>query len=354
MIEQINSDDAQHVEIEDIGKARVIRLNRPRAINALTLDMIIAIRAGLREAAERADIGLVLFEGIGEKGFCAGGDVRQVRQIVMDGDLDLVMDFFNAEYGMNRMIAEFDKPIVSLLHGYVMGGGIGVGCHGSHRFAAHDAKFAMPEGAIGYFCDIGARLLLAKAERHRALMFMLRGEPHGVGDAIKLNLLDFVVDAMRFDELRRDVIAAADDEDPYEALDAIGAQFGQDEGASPNCDFADQYAKWVSAPSYAETAFVCDPDRAGLELGEVGELILKRCPATHIVSFASLDAARADPDPERLFDAEVKLALLMAGRHDFLDGVRAVLVDKDHAPKWEEPDYSANSDFQIKLAAALQ
>ncbi|MCB9992179.1 MAG: enoyl-CoA hydratase/isomerase family protein [Hyphomicrobiaceae bacterium] len=353
MIDQLAIDDERHVEVEDLGRARVIRLNRPKAINALTLDMIISIRAALRDAAERDEIGLVLIEGNGPKGFCAGGDVRQVRQIVIDGELDLAMDFFDAEYGMNRMIAEFSKPVVSLLYGYVMGGGIGLGSHGSHRFAAHDAKFAMPEGAIGYFCDVGSRLLLARAERHRALMFMLRGDPHDAGDAVRLNLADTIVDAGRFEDLRAAIIAAAEAADPWDALDALDDTFGEAIGLTPLCDFADRHAELFAPSNYSETAFVRDPERVRRELGAAGELILKRCPTTHAVSFAALDAARADPDPDRLFAAEVRLARFMAARHDFIDGVRAVLIDKDHAPVWEKPDFSASGGLDGQLRQLL-
>ena len=153
------------LHISTTGHLGRITLDRPRAINALSLEMIEGITAAL--TAWRADpaIGVVLIEGAGEKGFCSGGDVRAARALVLEGRPDEAERYFATEYRMNALIAGYPKPLVALTHGIVMGGGIGIAGHCGMRITQPGARFAMPESAIGFFADVGVNAILAKAKR---------------------------------------------------------------------------------------------------------------------------------------------------------------------------------------------
>lgn len=334
---------SEFINIKKSAGAMIIQLNRPRAINALTPDMIGAIAIALDEAEADASINLVLLEGLGEKGFCAGGDVRHVRNLILEGKQDEAFAFFKAEYGVNKRISTFPKPIVSLMHGFTMGGGIGLGCHARYRFATSTSKWAMPEGAIGYFADVGVRLLLAKAAPHRALMFLLRGDPHSVQDALDLNLCDYVVAPEILAAVRADVLAAARDSHVADALNLIAQKYHQD---ILDQDFAaDEHEKFLCQPVEELFAQLCDFDRLRAVLGDadsaqdLAKLIWSRCPTTHACSILSLAAAQKNCAIDIVFAQEFALSQLFSTRSDFIEGVCAVLVDKDHAPKWERfPD----------------
>lgn len=341
------------VMFEIDGHAGIVRLDRERAINALTPGMIQAIGTQLTAWALDDAVRMVLFEGKGARGFCAGGDVRQVRQMLLDGQRDAANAFFAAEYDVNKQIATYAKPIVSLMHGVVMGGGIGLGGHARYRFAAQSARFAMPESIIGFFPDVGARLLLAKAERHRALMHMLRGDAMGVGDAVALNLVDYVFADERQGDVRTALIGAAGAEDTGTAIEGVAARFRVAPGVHEQCDFADRHRDLVAADHYWEMPFVTYPADTIADMGEVGEMILSRCPMSQAVSVMALDAALSGMDIDGLFAQELALAEFMARRTDFAEGVRALLVDKDKNPRWTQLDFTQTDRGELAELAVL-
>ena len=184
---------SDEVLISREGAMGVITLNRPRALNALSQAMIDTIYQTL--LAWRADDGVaaVLFEGAGERAFCAGGDIRAARDLLIAGETEQALGFYEHEYRNNLLIATYAKPITAIGHGYVMGGGIGLAGHAGIRIAVEGAQYAMPESAIGLFCDIGVNARLAHVAAHRALLFEFAGLPVGVADAIALDLADLMV-----------------------------------------------------------------------------------------------------------------------------------------------------------------
>ena len=195
-----------------------ISLNRPAAINALSLGMIEGIKETLRRWSADDGIGAIVFEGIGPKGFCAGGDVRAARSLVIGGQPEQADAYFASEYEMNRMIATYAKPLVALGHGITMGGGIGIAGHCRFRFTQPGARFAMPESAIGFFGDVGVSAILAKAPLNRALLFMMSGVSVGAADALALGLADAVIAPEQVADLRADLVGAAASADPAAAI----------------------------------------------------------------------------------------------------------------------------------------
>tara|TARA_R100000365_G_scaffold1542_1_gene5220 strand:- start:13605 stop:14687 length:1083 start_codon:yes stop_codon:yes gene_type:complete len=325
------------ISISIEGGCGIIRLTRPRAINALSAEMIGAVRYALDEWDENDDVRAVLIEGEGEKGLCAGGDVRRTREMAMAGDTRPVFSFFADEYDMNGLIATYRKPIVALQHGIVMGGGIGISSHARYRIATPSSRFAMPEAAIGFFCDVGVNAILYQASEARALAFLLSGQTVGAADAIALGLTDTMVPEDALADLRGRVIDAAQAGDPDTAITALIQSESIDAGAADFCALSDSLAEIFAAPDaekiveglldWSEDG---DPGAAALYAS-----IARHCPTSLVAIVLSHRRARHKRDVRAILEDDLALARHMAMRPDFAEGVRAVLVDKDKAPKWE-------------------
>lgn len=308
------------------GNLGIIALNRPEAINALSLEMIDGITRALEQWADDDEIRLVLFEGRGPRGFCSGGDVRAVRQAVLDGEAEAADAFFAAEYRMNGIIARYAKPLVTLTHGIVMGGGIGIAGHCAFRFTTSEARFAMPEAAIGFTCDVGVNFILSKAPTHRALAFAMTGVPVGAADALALGLTDCAIDPARRDAVRAGIAAAAGATRIEAALGALMQAEMAPVGEAVLCAAADrqQGLDWTDTAAIVGTA--------GLE-PQLAQLAL-RSPTSLVAISESHHAARRMTDIIDVLAADLRLARLLCRLPDFAEGVRAVLVDKDQKPQW--------------------
>ncbi|MGV3491808.1 MAG: 3-hydroxyisobutyryl-CoA hydrolase [Devosia sp.] len=327
------------LEVFREGHLGVIALNRPEAINALSLDMIGGITRTLEQWLADNDIHAVLFEGRGPRGFCAGGDVRAVRQLVLDGRADEADAYFAAEYAMNDLIAGYAKPTVALTHGVVMGGGIGIAGHCSYRFTTPDAKFAMPEAAIGFVSDVGVNAVLAKAPLHRALLFLMSGVAVGPADALALGLADCIYDPARRETVLAAIVTAASAASPDTALTHLAQAEMIAEGDAPFAAYADahQELRW-SEP---------DAIMAGVTDGPIAAALHAGSPASLLAIHASHLAARQLATTGEVLAIDLELARLFCRRPDFAEGVRAVLVDKDRQPKWNRDDL-----FEISAAIA--
>lgn len=314
------------------GQLGVIALNRPEAINALNHSMIEAISGVLRLWEGDDRVRAVLFEGRGSRGFCAGGDVRAVREAVLRNDPDWVR-FFADEYKMNGQIATYAKPVAVIADGVVMGGGIGIAGHAQFRFTTPNARFAMPEAAIGFVCDVGVNAILKKAPRQRALLFELSGQAVGAADALALGLTDCAVDPERLGEVRASIVAAAGAANVGQALVGVMEAETIQAGDRVLCDLADRLEDELALGSAAEiVAAIAEagvaPDMAGV--------LATRSPTSQEAIFQSHLAARRAADIEAILGIDLRLARLIAGLPDFAEGVRAVLVDKDHRPIWQD------------------
>ncbi len=324
------------IKISIEGAVAILRLNRPEAINALNPEMMAAIHEKLSGWAVDDDISLVVLEGEGKRGFCAGGDVRWTRSAVLEGRAEEADGFFALEYSVNKMISTYPKPLAALTHGVVMGGGIGLAGHAKYRFTHQASRFAMPESAIGFFCDVGVQSLLAAVPRQRALMFMLSGEVVGAADAISLNLADRAVAAAEFETFRGQIIGAGNSKNAGKELeDLISA--GDNRGQEPEfCQLADAHAASFDSEDCSEVIGRLVQDaRICVKLERIVNLIQNRCPTSMWVHLLSREAACRDSKIGAVLARDLRLAHLMVRRSDFAEGVRAVLVDKDMSPCWQ-------------------
>lgn len=327
------------LEVGHEGHLGIIALNRPEAINALSGDMIGGISATLAQWRDDDAVRAVLFEGKGPRGFCAGGDVRAVRQMVLEGRAAEADAYFAAEYAMNAQIAAYPKPTVALTHGVVMGGGIGIAGHCRFRFTTLDSKWAMPEAAIGFVADVGSNFILAKAPRNRALAFLMSGVPVGPADAVALGLCDCVVDPQRLLDLKAGIAGAASAERVHDALAMLVQAEMAPAGEPLLCQAADCHAEidWDDG-----TAIV-----AALSTEPLLDRIATRSPTSLAAVMVAQDRARGHFfGLDAILRMELRLASFLVRQPDFAEGVRATLVDKDHQPRWQ-PDGLAAVDWSV-------
>ncbi|MBK8461676.1 MAG: enoyl-CoA hydratase/isomerase family protein [Nigerium sp.] len=288
------------VEVRD-GVGHLV-LNRPRAINALTPGMLTGIHETLDAWAADDAVARVELSGAGERGLCSGADVRALRDEVLSGGDYL--RFFAIEYPTNAAIKNFPKPYVAHQRGVVMGGGLGVSAHGSRRIAYPDSVFAMPETIIGFTPDVGIALYLAQAPGELGTHVALTGTPINAADAVLVGLAD--------------EIDTTEGEAPAGVL----------EGRRP----------WIDE-CYAgddPAAIVAALERSAHEAARAAASELrKRSPLSVAVSLEAIRRARSMTTIEDVLEQDLQLARTMVPASDFLEGVRAQLVDKDRNPSWQ-------------------
>lgn len=334
MIETEPAAGAIAVSVE--GHLGIIALDRPAAINALTRDMVNAVRRQLDAWRQDPAVRAVLFEGRGERGFCAGGDVRAVRQFAIDGQADEAVAFFRDEYAMNAAIAGYPKPVAVIAHGVVMGGGIGIAGHARFRFATPGVHFAMPEGAIGFVADVGVNAILALAPRPRALLFLLTGIAVDAADAVALGLTDCIVPDAQVAAVRQGIVAAAAAGDVETSLVSLMQSAGIEPGERVLCAAADALSGALDEPRIdATVAAVAGAAEADPRFAIYRDALARLCPASLAATHASHLAARHQASLDRVLATDLALADMMCRRSDFAEGVRAVLVDRDGRPNWQ-------------------
>jgi enoyl-CoA hydratase/carnithine racemase len=299
-----------------------LRLNRPAALNALNLPMIEAFGAALAGWRGEPSIQAVVLEGEG-RAFCAGGDVRAIRDHALAGEAAPIEAFFRAEYALNQAIADFPVPYVALIDGPCLGGGIGLSVHGAFRVATESAMLAMPETAIALFPDVGTTFVLPRLPGELGLFLALTGERMRGPDAVHAGFCTHFV--------------------PREKLPALSAALARD-GAAVLAGFAetlppftlaehrDAIDRCFSAASvpeiFARLAAEATP-WAEATLATLG----KMSPSSLCWSFAAVRAGASRTLPQCLA-AELSLTRPVTRHPDFAEGVRAMVVDKDRAPRW--------------------
>jgi enoyl-CoA hydratase/carnithine racemase len=305
------------------GRVGRIQLNRPKALNALDLTMVQLAHIALDDFAADPEVHAVVIEAAGDRAFCAGGDVRAIRAQGMAGEAEPIRAFFAAEYALNQAIADLPKPYVALIDGLCLGGGIGVSVHGSHRIATEHAAFAMPETAIALFPDIGATYFLPRMPGALGMYLALTGARVTGADAVHVGLATHFV--------------------PRARLPDLSAAIAKD-GVAVIAGFAEPLPPFSLAPQRAliDHAFSAASVReivAALE-DDGGEFAMATVAALRAVSPSSLHWSfqivreGATRTLAQCLAAELALVQKITRHPEFFEGVRAVVVDKDRAPKW--------------------
>jgi enoyl-CoA hydratase len=303
--------------------AGTILMNRPRALNALDQGMIAGLAAAIETFRADPAARLVLLEGAGGRAFCAGGDVRRMRELALAGDAAGIEAFFAAEYGVNQAIADFPKPWISLIDGVCMGGGIGVSVHGSHRVVTEHALLAMPETAIALFPDVGTSYVLPRLPGALGLYLALTGARLQGTEAVEAGLATHFVPRADLAALRAALLdgdtAAVARHAQHVPPGAIAAQraaidrcFGQPSLDAIRAALAAEGTDWATAQMTT---------------------LARMSPTSLAVTFELLRRG-ARMDLRGCLAMELALTRRVTRHPDFAEGVRAVLVDKDNAPRW--------------------
>lgn len=313
-----------HIRVRRAGRLGHVMLCRPSAINALTTPMVGAISDVLAEWAVDPLVETVVLTGDGGRGLCAGGDIVAMTS-GEGGSLASAARFLTAEYRLNAMIAHYPKPFVAIMDGIVLGGGVGVSAHGSHRIVTERSKVGMPETAIGFVPDVGATWLLSHAPGHLGTHLALTGSIVSGEDAIAVGLADVMIDSESIDAL----VEALETTDAHSAI----ARFV----VTPPKSSLRAAAGWVDRAYAAESAAaILEQLRATNEPDALAaaETIESRSPSAVVTTLETLIRARSFATLEEALNQEFRVALHLALAPDFAEGVRAQLVDKDRQPKW--------------------
>lgn len=307
----------------------VVTLNRPKALNTLTWDMIQAYHPQLRAWAEDPGIGALVIRATGSRAFCAGGDIRIIWEQIRNGG-ELPRLFFRGEYALNHDIHRFPKPYIALLDGIVMGGGVGLSVHGSHRIATENTLFAMPETGIGLFPDVGGTYFLPRLPGRLGLFLGLTGARLRAADCLYAGVATHYVESALLEDLIA-ALAAADSEDAA-AVDAVIAGFAGDPGPAPLAEQREAIDRCFATES-VEAILEALRAEATPWADKLAGLMERASPTGLKLAFRQIHEG-AELDFAAAMTLEYRLSQACMYGHDFPEGVRALIIDKDNAPRW--------------------
>jgi len=324
------------------GFAGRITLNRPRALNALNADMCLAISDALLAWRDDDRVGSVLIDGAGDRAFCAGGDIRVVAESGKTDGAE-ARRFFHAEYRMNELLFRYPKPVVAIMDGITMGGGVGISMPARYRIATERTVWAMPEGDIGLFPDVGGGWSLPRLPGQTGVWLALTGSRLKAADCCALGIATHFVPGDRVEELKSHLCSAHSREGWDERLEGSIGAFAADPGPCPIAArrseidrlFAFDTVERIMAALQTDGSDWATEQRQGLS---------RKSPTTLKVALRLIrEGARRTSFAEEMA-VEYRLAVRLTRRHDFIDGVRAVIVDKDNAPRWDPPTLEGVTD----------
>ena len=303
-----------------------LTLNRPQALHALTTVMCSTCITVLSDWRRDPAVQAVLIDHSGERGFCAGGDIRMLADSgASDGRL--ARAFFFTEYRLNHLLFSYPKPVIAVMDGITMGGGVGLSAPARYRLATERTTFAMPETGIGLFPDVGGGWFLPRLPGRIGLWLALTGARIKAADCLHAGLATHHVPSERLPELK-----AALAENPSD-IEALLAQFHVDPGPAP---LRAHRAELDAAFGQGSVEAILAALEAGSDWARAQALALRtKSPQTLKVAFRQLALGLAAPDFAANMAMEYRIGARVVQRHDFLEGVRAVIVDKDNAPKWD-------------------
>jgi enoyl-CoA hydratase len=325
------------------GAAGHIRLNRPAALNALTLDMVRAIDAALSQWEFDDRIALLILDGEGPRGLCAGGDIRALYDSGRrdDGEAEL---FWREEYQLNARINGYPKPLVAYMDGIVMGGGVGLSSHASHRVVTEKTGLAMPEVGIGFIPDVGGTYLLARAPNHFGRWMGLTGDRIGAADVIAAGFADLMIEKARLPEVSAALALLQPGDDIGARVSAVLAQHSM---PAPDGVYAAQknaIAELFAADSVEAILAALDAD-GGEFATRTAAAIRKKSPTSLKLTLRALGDLQ--PSLRHALQVEFRVALRLMEGSDFYEGVRATVIDKGQTPAWQPPTLEQISNAML-------
>jgi enoyl-CoA hydratase len=327
------------------GAAGLITLNRPQALNAVTHAMVLALRAQLDAWAHDPAVTRVVITAAGERAFSAGGDIRALYDLGKAGRHDEALQFWRDEYPLNAAIKNFRKPYVALIDGIVMGGGVGVSVHGSHRVAGDRYTFAMPEVGIGFFPDVGATWFLPRMPGELGAYCALTGERFGIADALAAGIATHCIPSARFGALLDGLTGTV-------SVDALLSAFSEAAGEGPLMAKRNAIDRLFAGGRVEDILAALDSEVSSKSAdaewaGKTAAVLRTKSPLS--LKLALMQVRRGkDWDFAACMRAEFRIVSRIIRGHDFYEGVRAVIVDKDNKPRWQPAALAEVSDAEVE------
>jgi len=328
---------------EQTGKLGLITLNRPKALNALTLSMVRDMRAQLQRWAEDDGIAAVMVQGAGEKGFCAGGDIRALHDSGRDGT-DYFLQFFADEYRCDAAVAHFPKPYIALVDGVSMGGGVGVSAHGSHRIVTDRTVFAMPETGIGLIPDVGGSYFLPRMPGRFGRYMALTGARLKAPECLYCGYGTHFLPTEKIGDLAEKLGGLDFGTDAHAAVDAFLADYA---GAASEAQIDQETINTLFDGDSLEV-LIETLEQAGDDWARKQAQILRgKSPTSLKLTFKQIEEGAA-LGIDQCLQMEYRIVSRIREGHDFYEGVRAVIIDKDNAPAWEPARLEDVPDTEIE------
>lgn len=320
------------------GNIGVMTLNRPDVLNSLNHHMIALIHRQLKQWATASSIKAVVIRAVEGRAFCAGGDLRLTYDRSRSKD-PARTDFFYDEYQLNKFIYHYPKPYIAFLDGITMGGGVGISIHGSHRVGTDKLLFAMPETGIGYFPDVGGTYFLPKLPGYTGYYLGLTGARIKIDDATALGLVTDKVDSaslpLLLQALADSTQSVSDIIKPFRVPVTESAVLSQQ--ADIDACFSQKSVEDIQAALLQSTSSLCQ---------EAAVNLLKKSPTSLKVTLRAFEATQK-MNFDTAMQQEYRLSTRFLNNHDFIEGIRAVIIDKDHVPRWQPPTLQGVSDAQV-------
>ncbi|WP_208434238.1 enoyl-CoA hydratase/isomerase family protein [Bartonella taylorii] len=335
---QIDFGAGDDISFTKEGHAGIIKLTRPSALNALNQRMVFALKKALSTWETDENVSCVLVEGEG-RAFCAGGDVVEIYRMK---NKPSSYQYFSDEYSLNAYIKRFPKPYISFLNGIWMGGGVGISIYGSHRIVTENTLFAMPEGAIGFFPDIGASFFLPSLSDHFGIYLALTGACIKWGDCLNLGLATHAVPEIELECIKRAIIKQGN---PNLALKERSITRKNETSHEIRCVINDCFSA-NTLEECIELLHKKSSVNGILFAKECYDILQSRSPTSLKIIWRQMKQ-NSFQTLEDCMKIENRIAHHMITSHDFYEGVRAMLIDKDKTPKWQPDKLSNVTDEMI-------
>ncbi|XP_059896903.1 3-hydroxyisobutyryl-CoA hydrolase, mitochondrial [Gadus macrocephalus] len=343
----MSSASAPEVLLEKVGRAGVITLNRPKALNALNLTMTRLLYPQLKEWETDEQTDIVIIKGAGGRAFCAGGDIIAVTEAGKSGD-PLAQDFFREEYVLNNTIGMYKKPYIALIDGITMGGGVGLSVHGRFRVATEKTVFAMPETAIGLFPDVGGGYFLPRLQGKLGMFLALTGFRLKGRDVQRAGVASHFVESQKISALELDLVGlrSPSNEDVSKLLESYQTQSSLDaEKPFVLQPHLQDINRLFSAGSVEGILQNLNTDNSAFAKKQA-ETLARMSPTSLKITFRQLEQGAAMSLQDVLV-MEYRLCQACMRGKDFYEGVRSVLIDKDHSPRWSPATLAEVSDHSV-------
>ncbi len=335
------------IQIRKSGRVGRITLTRARALNALNHGMVNALAEALPRFAADDDIAMLVIDAEGEKAFCAGGDIAGIYHAMVAGDYDTPRRFWRDEYPVNKALFDFPKPVAAFMQGFIMGGGVGLGCHASHRIVGDTSRIAMPECGIGLIPDVGGSLLLSRAPGRLGEYLGVTGYRMGPGDAILAGFADYFIPEADWPDL----IGRLEETGDWDEIDRA-AQSAPDAKIAPDLPHINEHFGGETLRDILRSLDHKGDDWAT----RTRETLNRLCPISMACTVELVHRARLRDRMDEALKAEYRFGHRIVEMGDFREGIRAAIIDKDRNPAWrharpEDPTPAEVSGMLMPLGA---